>query len=76
MKNNHVVDNIYNIDNDCILLIILYNDKIVGTAGIVKLSNDLIKMFQKNKLDFEGKKTAYLQSMGILKEYRGKGLSK
>ena len=38
MKNNHVVDNIYNIDNDCILLIILYNDKIVGTVDIDKLS--------------------------------------
>jgi len=79
MKNDHNVDDyIYNIKDNSILLIILYNDKIVGTVDIDKLSYHKIwkKSFKKNKLDFEGKKNAFLQSTGIFKEYRGKGLSK
>ena len=38
MINDHNVDDyIYNIDDNCVLLIILYNDKILETVGIDKL---------------------------------------
>ena len=75
MKNDHNVDDyVYNIKDNSILLIILYNDKIVGTVDIDKLSYHKIwkKSFKKINLILKGKKMLFYKVREFLRNIEEK----